>query len=459
MGRNPAIDTALGPRLWYGSRPPVPAQTASERTSNPLALFRDAEFVALASVRFASGMAYATLIIALALYADLFEASGFVAGLFGTAYAVVRLVLVLPLGRKIDLGNSKRYLLAGLGLNAVLFVALTFVGTIEHVILLRGLQGAGSILLWVTGVAVVGEIAPDERRGLWVGTYNQVRSIASLLGDIVGGALLFVYGFNTTYAVLLCLTLGSAVAVFAFVRDDPGTRADGDETTGVETLLRLLRRRAVLSLVAFRFSFSFGKMAVLIFLPIYARTAFGMNALVIGGILAGGKLTKGVMQGYVGEYADRVGREEWFIFAGTLGYAAGTALIPAAALASGVADPVTLALTGRRLTLPPAFFVLFVAYGILGVADSLRLPTSMSLFVREGEYYDSVAGSLSLRSVSWQVGAIVGPLAVGAMFDYVSYLGGFWLAAGLMVVAGAVFLSLFEPEAAPDRQSVCAGDD
>jgi len=271
MGRNPAIDTALGRRFSYGSTPPVPAQTASERPSNPLALFRDAEFVALASVRFASGMAYATLIIALALYADLFEASGFVAGLFGTAYAVVRLVLVLPLGRKIDLGNSKRYLLAGLGLNAVLFVALTFVGTIEHVILLRGLQGAGSILLWVTGVAVVGEIAPDERRGLWVGTYNQVRSIASLLGDIVGGALLFVYGFNTTYAVLLCLTLGSAVAVFAFVRDDPGTRADGDETTGVETLLRLLRRRAVLSLVAFRFSFSFGKMAVLIFLPIYRR--------------------------------------------------------------------------------------------------------------------------------------------------------------------------------------------
>ena len=73
--------------------------------------------------------------------------------------------------------------------------------------------------------------------------------------------------------------------------------------------------------------------------------------------------------------------------------------------------------------------------------------------------YDSVAGSLSLRSVSWQVGAIVGPLAVGLMFDYVSYLGGFWLAAGLMVVAGAVFLFLFESEAAPEQQAVCASGD
>jgi MFS family permease len=83
-------------------------------------------------------MAYATIIIALALYADFFEASGIVAGLFGSAYAVVRLVLVLPLGRKIDLGNSKRFLLVGLGLNVLLFAGLTLAGTIEHVIVLRG---------------------------------------------------------------------------------------------------------------------------------------------------------------------------------------------------------------------------------------------------------------------------------------------------------------------------------
>ncbi len=404
-------------------------------------------------------MAFATIIIALALYADLFEASGIAAGLFGTAYAAVRLVLVLPLGRKIDLGNSKRYLLLGLVLNVLLLVGLTLVQTLEHVIFLRGFQAIGSIMLWVTGVAVVGEIAPDDGRGLWIGTYNQVRSIASLLGDVVGGALLFLYGFDVTYAVLIGLTLLSTVAVFLFVRDDPGTRADPEDATGIEALVRLLRRRAIGALVAFRFSFSFGKMAVIIFLPIYARTQFGMNAFLIGGILAGGKLTKGLAQGYVGEFADRVGREQWFIFAGTIGYALGTALIPAAPLASVVIDPVTIAAGGRELTLVPAFFLLFAAYSILGLADSLRLPTSMALFVEEGDHYDSVAASLSLRSVSWQVGAILGPLVVGAMFDFVSFLAGFWLAAGLMVVAGVVFLALFEVEGAPSGTAVPASQD
>jgi MFS family permease len=421
-----------------------------EDDRSPLTLFRDREFVALASVRFVSGMAFATVIIALALYADLFRASGIVAGLFGTVYAAVRLVVSLPLGRLVDVGNSKRYLLAGLAINVVLFVVFAFVESVEHVIALRALQALGSSLLWITGVAVVGEISPDDGRGLWMGTYNQVRSVGSLSGDVAGGALLFFYGFGTTYAVLVALTAVSTAAVLVLVRDDVGTTADPDESTGVETFARLLRRRAILALVVFRFSFSFGKTAVIIFLPIYARTQFGMPALLIGGILAGGKLTKALAQGHVGEFADRVGGPERFIFAGTVVYALGTALVPAAGFAAGLFEGVTLAGFGRELTLAPAFFALFLAYALLGVADSLRLPTSMALFVEEGEHYDAVAGSLSLRAVVWQVGAIVGPVVVGAAFDHLSFLAGFLLAAGFMVVAGLAFVGLFEAEPPPD---------
>lgn len=425
---------------------------------SPLGLLGKPEFLALTSLRFVVGMAFATIIIALALYADLFEASGVVAGLFGTAYAVVRLFLVLPLGRKIDLGNSKRWLLLGLGLNVLLLVGFTLVETIEHVIALRGLQALGGTVLWITGAAVVGEISPEGDRGLWIGTYNQARSVGSLGGDLLGGALLFLYGFSTTYVVLIVLTLVATVAVVVFVRDDPGTRSDPADATGLETFGRLLGRRAVLALVAFRFGFSFGKMAVVLFLPIYARTEFGMSALLIGGILAGGKLTKGVAQGYVGGYADRVGSLHWFVVAGTFGYAIGTALIPAAGVAAGTFPSVSLTGPWGSVTLVPAFFALFLAYAVLGIADSLRIPTSMTLFVEEGEHYDAVAGSLSLRSVAWQVGAIVGPLAVGGMLDYVSFAAGFWLAAGFMVVAGLAFVVLYESEP-PPKAVVAPADD
>jgi hypothetical protein len=41
------------------------------------------------------------------------------------------------------------------------------------------------------------------------------------------------------------------------------------------------------------------------------------------------------------------------------------------------------------MVLPPAFFALFSAYAVLGIADSLRLPASMALFVEEGEHFDA----------------------------------------------------------------------
>jgi MFS family permease len=430
-----------------GSLTPRKTVTASSRS--PISLFRDPEFVALASARFVRGLSFATIIIALALYADEYAASGVVAGLFGTAYALSRLLFVLPVGRAIDVGGGKRYLVAGLAVNALLLVGYMQIGAIEHVVLLRALQGGGSALLVVTTTTVIGEVAPTEERGLWIGTSGQVKSVASLAGDLGGGALLYLYGFQTTYTVLIGVTAIATLLVILFVRRDPGVRTDADERTGIETYRRLLSQNAVRALVFFRLAFSFGKMAVIIFLPIFARTEFGMTSFAIGGILAGGRVTKALAQGYTGSVGDRMGNRSWFVLSGAGVYALGTALIPLAAVVSGIADPLSLAGFGRRLTVDPVWLWLFGCYVVLGIADSLRIPASVSMFVEEGEHYDAVAGSVSLRSVSWQLGAALGPFVVGGVIDYASVFAAFWLATVLVCAAGGIFAVLYTPDLDP----------
>ncbi|NHN49596.1 MFS transporter [Halostella sp. JP-L12] len=421
-------------------------------------LFRNREFVALASTAFARSQAYSTILIALALYADLFNTSGAVEGLFGTAFAAAQLVIVLPLGRLIDVGNAKRYLVAGLLLNVGVFVGFSFVSAVEHVVAMRVVQGVGASLLWITGTAVVGEISPDESRGLWLGAYNQVGAVSSLAGDVFGGLLLYLYGFRTTYAVLIAVTAFATLSVVLFLRDNPGGKKDADEATGVQTLRNLLGRTAVRALVTFRLAFSVGKMAVIIFLPIYARTEFGISALLIGGILAGGKLTKSLLQGTVGEYTDRVGSKHHFVLAGALLYAVGTALIPFAEYGAAVFPTVSLTVLGDTLTLVPAFFALFTAYGLIGVADSLRLPASMALFVEEGEQFDAVAGSMSLRSIAWKVGQVSGPVAVGALWDATSVFVAFWTAAAFIVVSSGAFAVLYDRDPIGDATTVASTD-
>ena len=423
---------------------------ATGSSGGSLHLFRDREFLALASTAFARAQAYSTILIALALYADIFQTTSTVEGLFGTAFALIQLVIVLPMGRYIDLNNSKHFLLIGLVLNVVVFVGFSMVQTVEHVILVRILQGVGASILWITGSAVVGEISPDDSRGLWLGTYNQVGAFSSLAGDVFGGLLLYLYGFELTYAVLIVVTTFATAMVFLNLRDNPGGQADPEEATGMETFKNLLDRAAIRALVVFRLAFSVGKMAVIIFLPIYARTEFGINPFAIGGILAGGKLTKSLLQGKLGELTDQYGNHRLFIFFGALIYGLGTALIPLAEFAHTVFPSLTVGAFGSSMTLPPAFFSLFLAYGVLGVGDSFRLPASMTLFVEEGEYFDAVAGSMSLRSIAWKIGQVSGPVAVGYIWDQTSVFGAFWTAAGFLVVSSIVFLVLYRSEPAPE---------
>jgi MFS family permease len=422
-------------------------------------LIRDREFAALAGAAFARSQAYSTILIALALYADAqhFDTTGTIEGLFGTSFAVVQLLIVLPLGRKVDTGNAKRYLLAGLGLNVVVFFGFVLVESAGHVILIRGLQGVSASLLWITGSTIVGEISPDDASGKWLGAYNQVAAFSSLAGDVVGGYLLYAHGFTLTYAALSGVTLFAFGLVWRYLRTNPGGRKDPEEATGRETILRLLQRPMVRALVLFRLAFSVGKMSVIIFLPIFARTEFGITAFAIGWILAGGKLTKSIAQGYMGDLTDEIGGKHYFVAGGALLYGVGTALIPLAAFFEGTLDPVTIDVFGDTQTLGGAFFALFLAYGLLGVADSLRLPASMALFVEEGELFDSVASSMSLRSISWKVGQVVGPALIGFIKDFVSTTAAFLTAAGFIVVATVTFAAVAarhgttvgDPEAAP----------
>jgi len=135
-------------------------------------------------------------------------------------------------------------------------------------------------------------------------------------------------------------------------------------------------------------------------------------------------------------------------------YALGAASVPFAEYAVDWFAPTPLALESLSTTLPPTFFPLFGAFAVCGIADSIRLPASMALFVEEGEHFDAVAGSLSLRSIAWKVGQVVGPVSVGALWDATSVFAAFFSASAFIAVA---FLGLYTTEPVPDRVPA-AGD-
>jgi len=83
----------------------------------------------------------------------------------------------------------------------------------------------------------------------------------------------------------------------------------------------------------------------------------------------------------------------------------------------------------------------------------------MSLFVDEGEAYDSVASAMSLRSLSWKVGQVTGPVLVGGAMDIVSTRAGFLLAAGFIGVATVGFVVSARRAQAVRTDVACATSD
>ncbi|MEF8800821.1 MAG: MFS transporter [Halolamina sp.] len=432
------------------------------RVGNSVALLRDREFLSLAGTAFARSQAYSTIIIALALYADAFNTTGFIEGLWGTAFALVQLFIVLPLGRKIDTGNAKHWLLGGLLVNIAVFVGYMFVSNAVDVVLIRMLQGIGASILWITGSTVVGQISPEDESGRWLGSYNQVAAFSSLAGDVVGGYLLTVYDplqSRVVFAILALVTIIAFALVYTSLRDDPGGGVNNPGAeSGLKALKNLYNLPMLRALVFFRLAFSVGKMAVIIFLPILARKEFGIDAFAIGWILAGGKLTKSLLQGYIGDLTDRIGNRPRFVAVGALMYGLGVALIPLSVPAEEYFGQFYFELLGEGQLLGGGFLVLFGAYSVLGIADSIRLPASMALFVEEGEKYDSVASAMSLRSLSWKIGQTAGPLGVGLIKDYVGTTEAFLTASVFIIFATGLFWLTYTLSDEPDAVDAALTD-
>jgi len=256
---------------------------------------------------------------------------------------------------------------------------------------------------------------------------------------------------RVVFAILTLITLVTFALVYFNLRDNPGggVESSGAES-GAEALRNLIDLPMVRALVLFRLSFSVGKMAVIIFLPILARREFGIGAFAIGWILAGGKITKALLQGYIGDITDQYGNRAKFVAVGALVYGLGVALIPLSIPVEEVVGRFHFGYLGRGQVLGGGFIVLFLAYAVLGIGDSIRLPASMALFVEEGEKYDSVASAMSLRSISWKVGQTVGPIGVGLIKDFVGTAEAFLTASVFVIFATGVFWLVYtvsdEPE-------------
>jgi len=331
-------------------------------------------------------------------------------------------------------------LLASLVLSVAASLLFPFVDSSAGFIAARVLYGFGTLGVGLLGLALVGELAPDAERANRIGKFNAARMAAGIGGTLAAGALYDPYGFGPVFTLLAGLLALGVVGTFLFIGPDE-TSVEGFAFTDLAFNRRILT-------TTFRAQYAVGVTLVRNWIPVFvgvsaAGGGLGLNAFVVGVVIAAEKFTNMVCQPYTGRLSDRYGRA-LFVFAGGCAYGLVALAIPFAPVAAAGLGIGSLSVP-RLGALPAALPVVVALNGVLGVADAFREPASMALFADEGKG-EGIASSIGIRSLVWRPGAIAAPVIGGWLMDgpgmeWVFFLAGATAPSGVLTFFGVLSYS------------------
>jgi len=347
------------------------------------------------------------------VYAVQLGAGGTQLGFIIAAFNIARSIFNPMVGRLTDHLGRKPFMLGGLFCYALLSVAYIQAGSIAGLITVRFAHGVAAVCVAPVAMAVVAEIAPPHRRGLYMGTLSMALMLGVGAGPILGGIITDWLGMDAAFVAMGGLALLTSIGILVFMpRFEKPTYAL--QSHGL-SLLKILGQSRILQLVFFiRFFSAAGQGAVYTFLPLYGA-ATGISSSQVGILLGVNVLLIAFLQRPGGRLADR------------------TRPIPLM-----VAGIVLSGLAVAAMPLASHFRSALLFNILMGVANGIAVPAALLLAGREGERA-GMGSVMGLFDAALSLGFIVSPILLGMVHDAfgikaIFYVGGAIILGGTLLV-------------------------
>ena len=373
-------------------------------------------------------LGFGAMIPSLPLYAASFGVPTSAIGLAIAGYGLARFLVALPSGQLADgIGRRRTLALGGL-ISAVGNLWCAWAVTYPEFIAARFVAGAGAGLIVTTGQVVLADITTPERRGRVLSIYQGTFIFAVGIGPFPGGLLAEHYGLAAPFkAYGMASLLAALVAWFAvsetkdMARSSRRTGAPGRPAFAEQMRLLLTQTGFLLvSLIALMNAVvRTGGLFAIIPLLITARLGLSVSAIGFGMMLGS---VCGLIAAYpAGWLTDRFGRKSVIV-------------------------PATL-ITGASMLLfcvAPTQGWFIAACVVWGIAISVGA-TAPATYAADSAPPGMNAAAMSLFRMTSDAGYVIGPLALGLIADLYGPVTALMGAAGLLVLAGAIFAA-FAPE-------------
>lgn len=381
----------------------------------------DALFRSLFVINFVVSLGFAMLDPFLSLYARDAGAVGFYLASVFSVYAVSKMVLAPIVGCWSDRVERRRFVLVGLGAYVCISLLYMCSLSVPLLILIRFLQGAAAAVFRPVATALLGDNTPKGKGGTVIGTFDISFYSALAIGPLLGGFIKKVFGMSGIFATLFAIcSISLLFATFA-IPDIKGKKYRRPEKSKLD--YHFLRRNTLLmGLLGFIFARAAGIILFMIFMPLFMRAYFYLDAVQIGIVMASGTIITTLLLRPMGLLSDRVRRTKLVVTGGVM-----------------------VALLTSCLPLASGFWCLLGMTIALGLCSAMSLPASGAMLIEEGNRC-GMGLVFGLFNGSMNLGFVVAPFLGGMVMDRIGLDAVFYLAGALGVMGAFFFHACSSPQ-------------
>ena len=349
------------------------------------------------------------------VYAMELGAGGLQIGLIIASFNLARTFFNPVAGRLSDRWGRKSFIALGMLLYAVVSVCYVLVARVETLILVRLLHGLTSVLVAPIAMALVADIAPKDRMGLYLGTQNMAVMVGLGVGPVAGGIIRDQFGMSMAFYAMGGLALMTFAGVVLFLPGDRD-REKPREKRAVPPFKTLVKNRIILGLFLLRLFLAAGQGTVYAFLPLFA-VQINLTSSQVGFILGVNIFLIAFLQRLCGRLADRINP---------------MILIISGSLISG------LAVWG--IPLGKGFVMVLSCNILMGIGNGISMPGGLVLTGRAGKEL-GMGATMGLTDAGWSLGMIVSPILSGVIMDRFG-LTSLFVVGGMLVIVGTGVIAL-----------------
>ena len=370
---------------------------------------------------------FGILSFVLPIYGREIGASALEIGGFFSAVSLVPLLVRPFLGPALDRWGRRTFLLLGLGGYLVAVGIFCTADTVRLLTVASFAQGLGQAFLWISAHTIVADLAEETGRGRDFGSINEAVNRGSLIGTTVGFAAIFTLenrglGWEAIWSWLFAAYL--IPALFSLWTAWRGVQESLPKATQDGVVHRHLSRQ-LLALMGIVLVTGGSRAMVWPLLMLFLQDSLGagVGALAVAYIPAA--LINSYLPTRMGRLADRVGRKRPMAAGLCIG-ALATALIPHL----------------------PGLITLALLWAVESLGYTVSIPAERA-FVADISGSDVRGTSYGLYTFAYFLGAALGPVAGGWLYDHAGHAVPFYVNT-LVLVLGALMVAtvLREPESA-----------